>query len=73
MSEDPKWELALLATVQSFYQKLLSDRLGTTLPAPEGLEPEAISSGKSEVHVTLARMHPWLQVLDMAITPAMLP
>ena len=72
MSEDPKWELALLATVQSFYQKLLSDHLQAKLPTPHSLEPEAISSEKGNVRDTLSQMHPWLQVLDMAITPAML-
>lgn len=70
MSDDPKWELALLATVQSFYQKLLSDYLGATLPTPRSLEPEAISGDNTRE--TLAQMHLWLQVLDMAVTPAML-
>jgi len=28
LAEDPKWELALLATVQGFYQRLLGDYLG---------------------------------------------
>ena len=43
MVEDPKWELALLATVQSFYQRLLSDQLGGELPAPAELAPDVIS------------------------------
>jgi hypothetical protein len=70
--EDPKWELALLATVQSFDQKLLSDHLSAKLPTPRSLETEAINNDQSNVRETLAQMHPWLQVLDMAITPAML-
>ena len=71
MVEDPKWELALLATVQSFYQRLLSDQLGGELPAPAELAPEVISRA-DDVRSTLAQMHLWIQLLDMAITPAML-
>lgn len=71
MVEDSKWELALLATVQSFYQRLLSDQLGGELPVPAELTADAISHC-SDVKSTLARMHLWIQVLDMAITPAML-
>jgi hypothetical protein len=69
--EDPKWELALLATVQSFYQRLLSDQLGGELPAPAELAPDVISRAE-DVRSTLAQMHLWIQLLDMAITPAML-
>jgi len=69
--EDPKWELALLATVQSFYQRLLSDQLGGELPAPAELAPDVISRA-DDVRSTLAQMHLWIQLLDMAITPAML-
>ena len=71
MVEDPKWELALLATVQSFYQRLLSDQLGADLPAPAELAPDVISR-TDDVRSTLDRMHLWIQLLDMAITPAML-
>jgi hypothetical protein len=69
--EDPKWELALLATVQSFYQRLLSDQLGGELPAPAELAPDVISH-TADVRATLDRMYLWIQLLDMAITPAML-
>jgi hypothetical protein len=69
--EDPKWELALLATVQSFYQRLLSDQLGGELPAPAELAPDVINH-THDVHSTLDRMQLWIQLLDMAITPAML-
>jgi len=69
--EDPKWELALLATVQSFYQRLLSDQLGGELPAPAELAPDVINRA-DDVRSTLAQMHLWIQLLDMAITPAML-
>jgi len=69
--EDPKWELALLATVQSFYQRLLTEQLGGELPAPAELAPDVISRA-DDVRSTLAQMHLWIQLLDMAITPAML-
>ena len=71
MVEDPKWELALLATVQSFYQRLLSDQLGGELPAPAELAPDVISHA-DDVRSTLDQMQLWIQLLDMAITPAML-
>src|ERR1022692_631513 len=69
--EDPKWELALLATVQSFYQRLLSDQLGGEMPAPAALAPDVISPA-ADVRAPLDQMHLWIQLLDMAITPAML-
>ena len=71
MVEDPKWELALLATVQSFYQRLLSDQLGGELPAPAELAPDAISHAE-DIPSILNKMHLWVQLLDMAVTPAML-
>ncbi len=71
MVEDPKWELALLATVQSFYQRLLSDQLGGELPAPAQLAREVISRADN-VRPVLEQMQLWIQLLDMAITPAML-
>jgi hypothetical protein len=69
--EDPQWELALLATVQSFYQRILSEQLGGTLPAPAELAPDVISHTE-DVPSTLVQMQLWIQLLDMAITPAML-
>lgn len=71
MVEDPKWELALLATVQSFYQRLLSDHLGGELPTPAELAPDGVYRA-SDLRSTLLQMHLWIQLLDMAITPAML-
>jgi hypothetical protein len=70
-SEDPQWELALLATVQSFYQRLLSTQLGGELPVPANLAPDVINQ-TSDLRATLSQMKLWIQVLDMAITPAML-
>jgi hypothetical protein len=69
--EDPKWELALLATVQGFYQRLLSEQLGGEVPAPAELASESIGHA-DDVHSILKRMHLWIKLLDMAITPAML-
>ncbi len=72
MAEDPKWELAILATVQGFYEKLLQDCVGGEVPVPAGLEPISLQQGEGEVRATLAKMHRWLRLLDQAITPAML-
>jgi hypothetical protein len=69
--EDPKWELALLATVQGFYQRLLSDQLGGELPAPAELAPDVISH-TDDIRSTLDQMQLWIRLLNMAITPAML-
>ncbi len=71
MVEDPRWELALLATVQAFYQRLLSDQLRGELPTPAGLAPDLLAQ-TSDIHSTLNQMHLWIEVLDMAITPARL-
>jgi hypothetical protein len=70
--EDPKWELAILATVQGFYEKLLQDSIGGEVPVPAGLEAISLQEGDGEVHATLDRMRLWLRLLDHAITPAML-
>jgi len=69
--DDPKWELAILATVQGFYEKLLQDYLGREVPVPAGLEAISLQSDDN-VHATLLSMHAWLRLLDLAITPAML-
>ncbi len=71
MIEDPKWELSILANVSGFYQKLLRDYLQGDLPVHPGLENEAIHQANSDLREVLAKMHRWLQLLDMAITPAM--
>ncbi len=71
MEPDPKWELALLATVQAFCQRLLSDQLRGELPCPAVLAPEALTS-TDDPSATVQQMHVWIQVLDMAISPAML-
>jgi hypothetical protein len=69
--EDPKWELAILATVQGFYEKLLQESVRGEVPVPAGLEAISLQSDDS-VMETLSSMHRWLRLLDLAITPAML-
>ena len=71
MAEDPKWELAILATVQGFYEKLLQEAVEGEVPVPAGLETVSLQ-GDGDVGETLAAMRRWLRLLDMAITPAML-
>jgi hypothetical protein len=70
--EDPKWELAILATVQGFYEKLLQESVGGEVPVPAGLEAISLQSSDGSVLETLSSMHRWLRLLDLAITPAML-
>jgi hypothetical protein len=72
VAEDPKWELAILATVQGFYEKLLQEHVGGEVPVPAGLEAISLQQGEGEVHATLEKMRRWLRLLDRAITPAML-
>ena len=72
MAEDLRFELAILATVQGFYQKLLRDTLGGDVPIPSGLDADALRHSDRELPNTLSRMYRWLHLLDMAITPAML-
>ena len=72
MAEDLRFELAILATVQGFYQKLMSGALGGDVPIPNGLDEDALRHSERELPNTLTRMYRWLQLLDMAITPAML-
>jgi hypothetical protein len=70
--DDPKWELAILATVQGFYEKLLQEPVSGEVPVPAGLEAISLQESDGSVLSTLSRMHRWLRLLDLAITPAML-
>jgi hypothetical protein len=72
VGEDPKWELAILATVQGFYEKLLQESVEGEVPIPSGLETVSLQSDEADVNQTLTKMRRWLRLLDMAITPAML-
>jgi hypothetical protein len=71
LAEDPKWELAILATVQGFYEKLLQESVEGEVPVPAGLETVSLQ-GDTDVGEMLGAMRRWLRLLDMAITPAML-
>ena len=71
MAEDPKWELAILATVQGFYEKLLQEAVEGEVPVPAGLETVSLQ-GDGDVGEMLSAMRRWLRLLDMAISPAML-
>jgi hypothetical protein len=72
LAEDLRFELAILATVQGFYQKLMSDTLGGPVPVPSGLDQDALRHSELELPNTLSRMYRWLHLFDLAITPAML-
>ena len=72
MVDDPKWELAILATVQGFYEKLLQQHVAGEVPVPAGLEVVSLQDSDANVLGTLNRMYRWLRLLDMAVTPAML-
>jgi hypothetical protein len=71
LAEDPKWELAILATVQGFYEKLLQEAVEGEVPVPAGLETVSLQA-EGDVGATLALMRRWLYLLDLAISPAML-
>jgi len=68
--EDPKWELAILATVQGFCEKLLQGPVGGEIPVPAQLETISLQQSEGDVHQTLSLMRRWLRLLDLAITPA---
>jgi hypothetical protein len=72
LAEDLRFELAILATVQGFYQKLMRDSLGGDVPIPSGLDEVSLRHSDEDLPETLSRMYRWLHLLDMAITPAML-
>ena len=72
MTYDPQWELAVLATVNGFYQKLLHDYLEGEIPVPIGLDTESLTLPDRDLNQTVTTMRRWLGLLDMAITPAML-
>lgn len=72
MVDDLRFELAILATVQGFYQKLMKESLGGDVPIPAGLDEDSLRYTDRELPDTLSRMYRWLHLLDMAITPAML-
>ena len=72
MAEDSKFELAIVETVYSFYQKLLQDSVQEPVPLPNNLH--LISLGDLDRHFPepLSRLRGWLKLLDLAVTPSML-
>jgi len=72
LAEDLRFELAILATVQGFYQKLMKESLSGDVPIPARLDEDSLRCTERELPDTLSRMYRWLHLLDMAITPAML-
>jgi len=70
--EDPKWELAILATVQGFCEKLLQEAVGGEVPVPAALETISLQHSDANVPQTLNLMRRWLRLLDLAISPAAL-
>lgn len=61
----------MLSSVQAFYLRLLSEYLGGTIPAAAEM---ALSRGDqaSDLASALRQADLWIQLLDMAVTPAML-
>jgi len=49
LAEDPKWELAILATVQGFYEKLLQESVEGEVPVPTGLEAVSLQDEEGDV------------------------
>lgn len=71
MFADPGWELALLSAVQAFYLRLLGKHLGGKIPvAAEMATTRPNHAGALESAHGQADL--WIQLLDMAVTPAML-
>ena len=68
---EEKWELAILATVHGFYLKLLEEQFAGQLPIPLGLDSDSLSIASDKAHHTLETMQRWLQLLDLAVSPAM--
>ncbi|MBV8475556.1 MAG: hypothetical protein JOZ36_02730, partial [Acidobacteria bacterium] len=71
VGEDAKFELAILAIVQGFYQRLLQDYLSGEVPVPVSVDVEKLVAATNEAPKALIEMRRWLQLLDMAVTPAM--
>jgi hypothetical protein len=69
--EDAKFELAILSTVHGFYQRLLQEYLPGDVPVPVTLKVDALAAAADDAPKALAQMRSWLQLLDMAVTPAM--
>lgn len=71
MVEDLKWELTILEVVHGFYSTLLQDALKDALLVPVGLDAEALHDPASDIGYSISHLRRWLNLLDMAVTPAM--
>ena len=72
MVQDPRWELAILSTVHSFYQKLLEECLHSSLLVPAGLDSDSLADPAGDLTETVGRMRRWLRLLDLSVSTAML-
>ena len=68
MSQDQVRELLDLAAVHSFYISVLEQVTGESVPTPRGA-PNGAHGGL--LPYSLSVQHRWVNILDMAITPAM--
>jgi hypothetical protein len=72
MVEDPQWELAILGTVHSFYQRLLEECLCESLLVPAGLTPDEMTQPPADLPAAVERTRRWLRLLDLSVSPSML-
>ena len=72
MVEDSKFELAIVETVYSFYQKLLQDSVQEPVPLPDNLHQMSLGDLDRHFPEPLTRLRGWLKLLDLAVTPSML-
>ncbi len=69
MPQDQVHELLDLAAVHSFYISVLEQVTGDSVPTPR--ETARNGAGGSLLDHSLAVQHRWINILDMAVTPAM--
>jgi hypothetical protein len=72
LAEDSKFELAIVETVYSFYQKLLQDSVQEPVPLPNNLHLMSLGDLDRHFPEPLSRLRGWLKLLDLAVTPSML-
>jgi hypothetical protein len=72
LAEDSKFELAIVETVYSFYQKLLRQSVQEPVPLPADLHMMSLGQLDQDFPDPLARLRGWLKLLDLAVTPSML-
>ena len=72
MTRDPACELSDCMAVQSFCVATLQDKLGHALPVPAELMEGTQAAGPEQLAASLDRLHRWLNLLDLAISPPMM-